>query len=136
MDNVAVVDVLMYALQAIITAAVPVLTGFAVKYLQAKAAQAKAETDCEIKKQHISSIEAAIVDAVNYTGQTFVRELKELAAFDDKHQRDALYKATFAAKSILPENDLEYMKDTFGDVDAYIRTKIEAKIGEANAGAV
>lgn len=78
---------------AVITAAVPVLTAFAITYIKRVAANVAAETD-DVKAQgYITEIADAVSAAVAATSQTYVDALKQAGKFDLEAQKEAAQKA-------------------------------------------
>lgn len=74
---------------AVITAAVPVLTAFAITYIKRVAANVAAETD-DVKAQgYITEIADAVSAAVAATSQTYVDALKQAGKFDLEAQKEA-----------------------------------------------
>ena len=70
-----------------------------------------------------------IVDsAVKETYQTYVQSLKAEGKFDKDAQLAALQKAKYTILSQLTEGAKEYLKEAYGDLDAWIQTQIEAKL--------
>lgn len=72
-------ELLTNLLIAVITAAIPVLTTFIVKYISKARDKAIASTDNAKNEWYIQEIAAAISDAVSATSQTYVDALKKLA---------------------------------------------------------
>lgn len=114
---------------AVITAAVPVLTAFAITYIKRVAANVAAETD-DVKAQgYITEIADAVSAAVAATSQTYVDALKQAGKFDLEAQKEAAQKAlTACLASISPAAQafIEALYD--GDLTEYLTTKIEAEV--------
>lgn len=72
----------------------------------------------------------AVTDAILYTTQTYVHAMKEKGAFDKEAQAAALELATAKAKLLMDDAVQHTITNVAGDLDAWIQTIIEAKIGE------
>ena len=68
--------------QVVILPLLTVLTGFAVKWINAKAQELKATTDNIYANKYIGMLQDTIVKTVNAVNQTYVDSLKEQGAFD------------------------------------------------------
>lgn len=105
-----------------------VVSGYLIKYISAKTV----EIDNTIKNENASNIireaEKAIVSAVDYTSQTFVDALKEANAFDIEKQKEALDKALKKSLKMMSGTTIDFLKNTYGDVNEWITTRIEETI--------
>lgn len=75
-----------------------------------------------------SGITTIILNAVTAVTQTFVDTLKKNGKFDETAQKEAQEKALKIINSQLTEPMIQYIKDNFGDVQEYLKTRIEAMI--------
>jgi len=121
-------ELLLTALEAIIVAAIPVLTTFIVKYLQAKSAQAGAQTESETAQKYLAEITSAITTAVTATSQTYVDSLKATGAFTKEAQLEALSKSKATALSLLSQSAIDFITEAYGDITAYLEAKIEETV--------
>lgn len=121
-------EFLMTLLQAVIIAAVPVITGFAAKCLNANAAQAASRTDNEKAQGYIKEATAAVTTAVAYTTQTYVEALKNSATFTPENQKEALNKAVDKALGMMTESAAHFLDNAYGDAAGYLAAKIEEEI--------
>jgi len=115
-------------LQAVLTAVVPVLAAFAARLLNTKAEEAREYKERSASYHYIEQVYEAVSGAVNYVSQTYVNTLKESDSFGVENQREALNKALKKAKSLLAADALHFAADTYGDVNDYLTTLIEAEI--------
>lgn len=67
-------------------------------------------------------------NAVQYVNQTYVDALKEQDKFDEAAQRIAYNRALTAAKKALTQETITFIKETFGDLDSYLKPMIEAQV--------
>lgn len=115
-------------LLAVVTAAVPVLTTYAVGYIRRAGERAQANTD-DIKVQgYIREITDAITDAVSTTSQTYVDALKHSGKFDAEAQEEAAKRALTACIASISPAANAFIKSAYGDLEAYLKNKIEAEV--------
>ena len=70
----------------------------------------------------------AVFNAVQYVNQTYVDALKEADKFDEDAQRVAYNRALAAAKKALTQETVTFIKETFGDLDSYLKPMIESQV--------
>lgn len=105
-----------------------VLTGIAIRFINAKANEIIAKTDNEIAVKYIEKINNTIVECVLATNQTYVDSLKDKDAFDKAAQQEAFRKTYEAVMAILTQDALDYLNSAYGDATLYITQKIEATV--------
>ena len=110
-----------------LTAAVLVVGGFAAKALDKFAAT---NADNKIVKE----IASAAADAVAMVSQTYVDGLKAAGNFDAAAQKQALSMALAACLASLSQSAQDYIERTYGDVNSYLTTKIEAEVRAQKLG--
>ncbi len=115
-------------LQAIATAAIPVCAAYLVQYLHRKSEHIIAQTDNMTIKAFLAEATDAVSTAVTYTSQTFVDALKKEGQFDKDRQQEALKKSLDKAISLLSESAKNALTDIYGDLEAYLTSKIEAEV--------
>ena len=71
---------------------------------------------------------AAAADAVSMVSQTYVDALKAAGNFGEEAQKEALSRALAACLASLSQSAQEYISTTYGDINAYLTTKIEAEV--------
>ena len=121
-------------LHAIATAAIPVCAAYLVQYLHRKPEQIIAQTDNMTIKAFLTEATDAVSTAVTYTSQTFVDTLKKEGKFDKDKQQEALEKSLDKAISLLSEPAKKALEDIYGDLRAYLTSKIEAEVRSQKAG--
>ena len=115
-------------LQAIATAAIPVCAAYLVQYLHRKSEHIIAQTDNMTIKAFLTEATDAVSTAVTYTSQTFVDALKKEGKFDKDKQQEALKKSLDKAISLLSESAKNALTDIYGNLEAYLTSKIEAEV--------
>ena len=121
-------------LHTIATAAIPVCAAYLVQYLHRKPEQIIAQTDNMTIKAFLTEATDAVSTAVTYTSQTFVDTLKKEGKFDKDKQQEALEKSLDKAISLLSEPAKKALEDIYGDLRAYLTSKIEAEVRSQKAG--
>lgn len=121
-------EMIMELLFAVITAAVPVLAGFVISYINKAKDKAVAQTDDTKTQGYIAEIARAISDAVAATSQTYVDALKQAGTFDEKAQKEAAKKALTACLASISPAAREFIESVYGDIVEYLTTKIEAEV--------
>ena len=121
-------------LQAIATAAIPVCAAYLVQYLRRKSEQIIAQTDNMTIKAFWVEATDAVSTAVTYTSQTFVDALKKEGNFNKDKQQEALKKSLDKAISLLSEPAKKALEDIYGNLEAYLTSKIEAEVRSQKTG--
>lgn len=121
-------ELLFDLLLAVITAAIPALTAYALSYINKVKENAVADT-YDIKKQgYIKEIANAISDAVAATSQTYVDALKQAGTFTKEAQAEAAQKALTACMASISPAATAFIEEAYGDLKAYLANKIEAEV--------
>ena len=105
-----------------------ILTVYAVKFIKIKSDEITKKTNNEIANKYIDLLSTTISDCVIATNQTYVEVLKKDNAFTAEAQKEA-FKLTYdAVMEVLSEDAKTYLTSIYGDLTAYITTKIEAEV--------
>ena len=115
-------------LKAVLAAAIPILCGYLVTFIQSKSKAAQAGTNSVLVQNLISGAEEIVTDVVTSTNQTFVDSLKESGTFDEAAAKVAFEKSKDAILKILPQNTKDALALLYGDVDAWLTSKIESTV--------
>lgn len=75
-----------------------------------------------------SQLTTIILNAVKFTTQTFVDDLKKNGKFTSEAHLEALERTKSAVKNQLTEELKEYISETYGDIESYLTSAIEAQI--------
>lgn len=121
-------DFLSALLQAVIVAAVPVCAAFISKGLQAFAQYIAAKTSSELARKYLNEAVDAISTAVAHTSQTYVDGLKKSSCFTKENQEEALRRSLEKAESLLTAEAQAFLKNAYGDLNAYLISRIEAEV--------
>lgn len=107
------------------------LTTYIVKFINVKSEEIKATTDSELAAKYITMLSQTISDCVIATNQTYVEALKKDNAFTKEAQEEAFKKTYEAVLATLTDDAKEYLAEVYGDLNAYIKNKIEAEVNDA-----
>ena len=105
-----------------------VLTAFFVKWLRAKEKEINNNLDNDIAEKYLTMVTETITDCVIATNQTYVESLKKAGSFDAEAQKAAFNKTYEAVIQVLSQDTKEYLTSIFGDLAAYLNTRIEAEV--------
>ena len=106
------------------------LAGYAVKWINAKANEIKTKTKDEKIQKYIGMLDNTITTAVISVNQTYVDALKEKNAFTKEAQEEAFKRVWETVVATMTEEADTYISEVIGDLDEYIRTKIEEAVKE------
>lgn len=116
--------------QIVIIPLLTILTSFAVKWVNAKAAELKATTDNTYTQKYISMLQDTITKTVIAVNQTYVDNLKQQQAFDKAAQEEAFKRVYETVMLSLTEEAYDYLNSAIGDLQEYITAQIEAAVKE------
>lgn len=105
-----------------------VLTTYIVKLVQAKINAIKTTNDNEVGNKYLTLLADTITDCVKATNQTYVDTLKAEGSFDAAAQKEAFEQTYQAVIAILNDDLKDYLNAAIGDVELYLKQKIEAEI--------
>ena len=105
-----------------------VLTTFIVKWIQAKSQELKISMDNALMEKYMDMLTNTITQCVLATNQTYVESLKTQNKFDIEAQKMAFEKTYESVMIILTEEAKEYLSTAVGDLDLFIKQKIEAEV--------
>lgn len=105
-----------------------VLTTFLVKWLQIKSSELQIKMDNDVANKYMDMLTNTITECVLATNQTYVETLKQQNKFDLEAQKIAFDKTSEAVMAILTEEAKEYLESAVGDLELFIRQKIEAEV--------
>lgn len=105
-----------------------VLTTFLVKWLQIKSSELQIKMDNDVANKYMDMLTNTITECVLATNQTYVEALKQQNKFDLEAQKIAFDKTSEAVMAILTEDAKEYLESAVGDLELFIRQKIEAEV--------
>ena len=124
-------DILMLLQQIFEVCIVPLLgllTAFLIQYINAKKVEISTNVDNKLADKYINMLADTITKCVIATNQTYVDSLKDKEVFTVEAQKEAYQKTMDAVMAILSEEAKTYLTNTFGDLETYLQTQIEATV--------
>lgn len=115
------------------TALIPLLvalTGFLVKWINAKANEAKNKIKDNRYYLYIDILQELVTKTVITVNQTYVDELKKENAFTKEAQVEAFNKVYETVITSLSEDVYTYLEQIIGNLNDYITVLIEASVKE------
>lgn len=112
-----------------------VLTTFLVQYIKKKTSEITETADNDKMIKYINLLSQTITDCVAATNQTYVDSLKGENAFTEEAQKAAFEKTYQAVMTVINEDAATYLATIYGDLEEYIRTKIESEVKTQKKGA-
>ena len=86
------------------------------------------KTKNEKAAAYLARATTTVLTAVKSVFQTYVERLKEYGGFDAEAQEEALRKAKDIIAKELTQELIDFIKDTYGDFEAWVTNQIEASI--------
>lgn len=119
-------------LVAVLTAVLPVLTGFLCDMIHKAAVRYRQKAEDERIQSLVWEIDEAARCAVEYVNQTFVDELKKVGVFGEgeEYGQEAFEEAFQTVVETISDDALDYLEQTFGDIRKYLTVKIENYVRE------
>lgn len=105
-----------------------VLTMYLVQYIKMKSQEIADKTDSELADKYIQMLADTITTCVIATNQTYVESLKKQGKFDAEAQKEAFNLTYDAVMAVLTDEAKHYLTSIYGDLTAYITTRIEAEV--------
>lgn len=118
----------------VVTAAVPILTAYAVSLISKIKDKTIAQTDSLKQQAYITEIADAVSAAVAATSQTYVDALKRAGSFDLEAQKQAAAMALSACISAISPAAKDFIVAAYGDLTEYLTNKIEAEVRSQKNG--
>lgn len=105
-----------------------ILTAYIVKYINMKSAEIQIQVDSDLADKYINMLADTITACVIATNQTYVETLKKQGKFDAEAQKEAFNQTYNAIMAVLTDEAKLYLTNIYGDLTAYITTRIEAEV--------
>lgn len=103
-------------------------TAYLIKFIKIKSTEIQNKVNNDNADKYIQMVAETISACVIATNQTYVEALKKQNAFTAEAQKEAFQLTYDAVMTILTEDAKRYLTEIYGDVAAYITTKIEAEV--------
>lgn len=121
-------EILMNALIEIGLAVAIALGGAAIALVKTKISEITATSDKQLTNKVLYEVGEAVEATVQAINQTFVNELKEKNLFDKDAQEEAFERALEGTISALSTETVEFINNTYGDIENWLTNKIEAAV--------
>ena len=105
-----------------------ILTMYLVQFIKMKSQEIADKTDSELADKYIQMLTDTITACVIATNQTYVDTLKKQGKFDAEAQKCAFELTFNAIMAVLSDEAKHYLASIYGDLTAYITTRIEAEV--------
>ena len=105
-----------------------VLTMYLVQFIRLKGQEITNKTDSDLADKYIQMLTDTITTCVIATNQTYVEALKKQGKFDAEAQKEAFNLTYNAVMAVLTDEAKHYLAAIYGDLTAYITTRIEAEV--------
>ena len=105
-----------------------ILTAYFVKWVNAKSVEIQNKVDNDTADKYIAMLDDTICACVIATTQTYVDALKKDNAFTKEAQQEAFNLTYNAVMAVLTDEAKHYLAAIYGDLTAYITTRIEAEV--------
>ena len=121
-------DVIMTALQTIITVTVPLISALIVYGIKKATNWLKSKTENETVDTYLNRAYSMLEDIVVTTTETYVKSLKADGKFDIEEQQKAFEITKSAFEQAASEEIKNAIKTTVSDYDAWVKNTVEAII--------
>ena len=121
-------DVIMTALQTIITVTVPLISALIVYGIKKATNWLKSKTENETVDTYLNRAYSMLEDIVVTTTETYVKSLKADGKFDIEEQQKAFEITKSAFEQVASEEIKSAIKTTVSDYDAWVKNTVEAII--------
>ena len=105
-----------------------VATAFLINFIKIKSKEAQDKINNDTADKYIAMLADTISACVIATNQTYVEALKKENAFTAEAQKQAFQMTFDAVMAVLTDDAKNYLVNIYGDLSAYITTKIEAEV--------
>ena len=105
-----------------------VLTMYLVQFIRMKSQEITDKMDNELADKYVQMLTDTITACVIATNQTYVESLKKQGKFDAEAQKEAFNLTYNAVMAVLTDEAKHYLAAIYGDLTAYITTRIEAEV--------
>ena len=105
-----------------------ILTMYLVQFIRMKSQEITDKTENELADKYIQMLTDTITACIIATNQTYVDALKKQGKFDREAQKYAFDLTFNAVMAVLSDEAKHYLASVYGDLTAYITTRIEAEV--------
>lgn len=121
-------EILQTLLYVVITASVPVVAFYIIKFLNVLFENISVKTDSEYFQDTLNKVLHIVTTVVSSTSQTYVDSLKAEGKFDEEAHSIAFNKTKDGILDLLNDEMKELISVTYGDFNKWLDNEIEAKV--------
>ncbi len=121
-------DLVSTIIQTVLIPLLIALTGFLVKWINAKANEAKDKVKDDKYYLYIDILQELVTKTVIMVNQTYVDELKKENAFTKEAQIEAFKRVYETVIASLSEDVYVYLEQIIGNLDEYLTVLIESSV--------
>ena len=114
--------------QIVIIPCLGILTGFFVKWVNAKINDRASKEEDQRKQKYLYMLDDTITSAVVAVNQTYVDSLKAQGKFDLEAQAKAFTMVYNQVLLLIGDEGKKYLSEIVGDMSAYLTMEIEAAV--------
>ncbi len=122
------IEILQQIFETVIIPLLGIATLYIIFLVKSKINELKQNTSNKQVSNYLSVLDKIITEAVIATNQTYVDALKEKNAFDIEAQKEAFQMCFDAVVNILTDDLKNALELIIGDLESYIKNKIEAEV--------
>ena len=104
------------------------LTGYLIKFIQAKVNEAQAKKDNELFTKYSNMLLETVTECVAATTETYVKQMKQAGSFGLEAQKEAFTMTYQSIMNILSADAKDYLNTAYGDFSAHVTEQIELAI--------
>ena len=125
---------------AVVTAVVPVLVFYAVRFARGKVLSLIQQIENEAVQTTLTGAAEIVLKAVTTVSQTYVDTLKQHGSFTADAQREAFERAKAYVLTLLNTEAKDLLTEIYGNLDVWLETMIESTVnglkmpGQDNTG--
>ena len=104
------------------------LSIYLIVFIDKKSKELQGKIDSDLGDKYIAMLTDTIISCVIATKQTYVDSLKAQGKFDAEAQKVAFTMTYTNILNILSDEAVVYLQEVYGDLEQYIRDKIETEV--------
>lgn len=121
-------EILSELLLAVITAVVPVLTGYGISLIRKASDHFTAKTNSHILQNILSEVSESVQNGVSAVNQTYVSTLKKEGVFTKEAHQKAMEKALEICMFSISQETQAFLDDEYEEITEYLKARIEAEV--------
>lgn len=127
-ENLTPQTILLYILYIVMILVLPVITKYGISVAKVFLSSTLEKMENKYAADKINRAIEIVLQAVSETTQTFVSTLKEKGEFTKENAEEAFERAKKLAKSLMTDEVIKYVGETYNDFDLWLNSKIEQAV--------